>query len=216
MSPHHISQRLAFAQKYCRWSAEEWEQVIWTDESTFEVGKNSRQIHVWRTVNERYASSCIVPSFKSGRTSLMIWGAFSGGQKSRLVFMPKDRRSAKEVVYNGELLNFMKKIPQGLLMEDGAPVHRSKLCEQWRQAHRLEKLKWPANSPDLNLIENLWKILKDAVQHGSICPKNTSDLRVVIAREWKIISSQKLLLLCHSMPTRLQAVIEASGGHTRW
>jgi hypothetical protein len=39
------------------------------------------------------------------------------------------------------------------------------------------------NSPDLNPIENLWKILKDAVQHGSICPKNTSDLRVVIARE---------------------------------
>jgi hypothetical protein len=39
------------------------------------------------------------------------------------------------------------------------------------------------NSLDLNPIENLWKILKDAVQHGSICLKNTSDLRVVIARE---------------------------------
>ena len=133
LTPRHMSQRLAFAQKYCRWSAEEWEQVIWTDESTFEVGKNSRQIHVWRIVNERYASSCIVPTFKSGRTSLMIWGAFSGGQKSELVFMPKDRRSAKdfvEVVYNKELLHFMAKVPQGLLMEDGARVHRSKLCEQ--------------------------------------------------------------------------------------
>ena len=58
--------------------------------------------------------------------------------------------------------------------------------------------------------------LKDAVQHGSICPKNTSDLRVVIAREWKIINGQKLLLLCRSMPTRLQAMKEASGGQTRW
>jgi hypothetical protein len=71
-------------------------------------------------------------------------------------------------------------------------------------------------SLDLNPIKNLWKILKDAVQHDSIYPKNTSDLRVVIAREWKIISGQKLLFLCHSIPTRLQAVIEASGGHTRW
>ena len=84
LTPRHMSQRLAFAQKYCRWSAEEWEQVIWTDESTFEVGKNSRQIHVWRTVNERFASSCIVPTFKSGRTSLMIWGAFSGGRSQNL------------------------------------------------------------------------------------------------------------------------------------
>jgi hypothetical protein len=75
----HMSQRLAFAQKYCRWSVEEWERVVWTDESTFEVGKNSRQIHVWRTAYDRYASDCIVPTFKSGRNSLMIWGAFAGG-----------------------------------------------------------------------------------------------------------------------------------------
>jgi hypothetical protein len=74
----------------------------------------------------------------------------------------------------------------------------------------------PANSPDLNPIDNLWRNLKDAVQHGSICLENTKDLRVVIAREWNIINGQKLLLLCHSMPTRLQAVKETSEGHTRW
>jgi hypothetical protein len=127
-----MSQRLAFTHKYCRRSLEDWEQVVSTDESTFEVGKNSRQIHVLRIVYEHYASSCKVPTFKIVRTSLMIWGAFSGGQKSQLVFMPKDRRFAKdfvEVVYNGELLHFMEKVPQGLLMKDGAPVHRSKLCE---------------------------------------------------------------------------------------
>ena len=87
----------------------------------------------------------------------MIWGAFAEGQKSQLVFMPKDRRSAKdfvEVVNNVELLHFMSKMPQGLLMEDGAPVHRSKVCEEWRP-HLLEKLECPANSLDLNPIENL-------------------------------------------------------------
>ena len=57
---------------------------------------------------------CIDPTFKSGRTSLMIWDAFAGGKKSQLVFMPKDRRSAKdfvEVVYNVELLHFMSRVP---------------------------------------------------------------------------------------------------------
>lgn len=219
LTHRHMSQRLAFAQKYCGWTIKEWERVVWTDESTFEVGKNSRQVHVWRNPYERYSSSCMVPTFKSGRTSLMIWGAFAGGQKSQLVFMPKDRRSAKdfvEVVYNVELLHFMSTVPQGLLMEDGAPVHRSKVCEEWRQTHLLEKFDWRANSPDLNPIENLWKILKDAVQHGPICPKNLDDLKVVIEREWRLINGTKLLQLCHSMPSRLQAVIEAKGGHTRW
>lgn len=219
LTHRHMSKRLAFAQKYCGWTIKEWERVVWTDESTFEVGKISKQVHVWRYAHERYSSSCIVPTFKSGRTSLMIWGAFAGGQKSQLVFMPKDRRSAKdfvEVVYNVELLHFMSRVPQGLLMEDGAPVHRSKVCEEWRQTHLLKKLDWPANSPDLNPIENLWKILKDVVQHGPICPKNLDDLKVVIDREWRLINPTKLLQLCHSMPSRLQAMIEANGGHTRW
>jgi hypothetical protein len=49
--------------------------------------------------------------------------------------------------------------------------------------HRKKVIQNLPNSRDLNPIENLWKILKDAVQHGSICPKNTGDLRVVSARE---------------------------------
>ena len=219
LTPRHIYQRLVFAQKYRGWSAEDWERIIWTDESTFEIGKNSRQVRVWRTANERYSSNCIVPTFKSGRTSLMIWGAFAGGQKSKLVFMLKDRRSAKdfvEVVYEGELFHFMVKVPNAVLMEDGAPVHRSKICEEWRQLRLLEKLNWPANSPDLNPIENLWKILKDAVQRNKACPRNIDGLKVVLEREWKSISETKLLQLCHSMPSRLQAVIDANGGHTRW
>ena len=109
-----MSQRLAFTQKYCRRSAKDWEQVVWTNESTFAVGKYCRQIHVLRIVYKCYTPSCIIPTFKSGRT-LMIWGAFSKLQASQLVFMFKDRRSSKdfvEVVYNGELLHFMKNVPQ--------------------------------------------------------------------------------------------------------
>jgi len=139
--------------------------------------------------------------------------------KSQITFLPKDLHFAKdfiEVVYNGELLHFMGRVPQGLLMEDGALVHRSKLCEEWRQTHLLEKLDWPTNSPNFNPIENLWKILKDVVQHGLICPKNLDDLKIFIEREWRLISGTKLLQFYHSMPSRLHAVIEANGGHTRY
>lgn len=219
LKPLHISRRLHFARQYCGWSAEEWERVCWTDESSFEIGKDSRQIHVWRTAYERYSSSCVVPTFKSGRTSLMIWGGFGGDKKSELVFMPKDRRKAidfVELVYDGHLLQFMGQVSRAILMEDGAPVHRSKAPEEWRKSHLIEKLEWPANSPDLNSLENVWKLLKNAVQHGQSIPKSLDELKATIQREWTLVSSSQLLTLCHSMPARLQSVIEARGGHTHW
>ena len=73
--------------------------------------------------------SCVVPTFKSGRTSLMIWRGFGGDKKSELVFMLKDRCKAidfVELVYDGHLLQFMGQVSRAILMEDGTPVHRSK------------------------------------------------------------------------------------------
>jgi hypothetical protein len=70
--------------------------------------------------------SCVVPTFKSGRTSLMIWGGFARDKKSKLVFMPKDQCKASnfvELVYDGQLLYFMGKVSLIILMEDGTPLH---------------------------------------------------------------------------------------------
>jgi hypothetical protein len=84
----------------------------------------------------------------------------------------------------------------------------------------IDKLEWPANSPDLNPIENMWKILKDAVQnpirYGRDNPRSLEELQGVIESKWNIFSSKNLLYLCQSMPQWLQAVIDAKDGHTQW
>jgi hypothetical protein len=126
--------------------------------------------------------------------------------------MPKDQCKATgfvELVNDSQLLQFMDKVSCAILMEDGAPVHRHKVLEEWRKLHLLGKLEWPANSPNLNLLENVWKLIKDAIQHGQFCPKTLEELKVTLEREWKLVGSAKLCTLRYSMPTRLQLVIEA-------
>lgn len=159
----HRKKRLAFARRYRHWTAEDWSKIIWTDECSFELGKDSRRIRVWRKGHEKYADQCLAPTFKSGRTSVMVWGAFTGFDKSPLVFLPEGERTAipfVEHVYDSVLCGFYfmhDASHELLLMEDGAPVHRAKLSGLWRQAHGIQKLQWRANSPDLNPIGTFGK-----------------------------------------------------------
>ena len=75
-----------------------WKKVIWTDESCFEIGKILGRIRVWRCTSERFNNSCLAPIFKSRRTFVMVWGAFTGFDKCPLVIMPTNRRSAHDFV----------------------------------------------------------------------------------------------------------------------
>lgn len=221
LNKKHKADRLEFARKYKNWTEEDWKNVIWTDESSFEIGRNSRQIRVWRKAYERYSSKCLAPIFKSGRTSVMVWGAFSGFDKSPLVIIPRENRSARDfvdLIYEGTLSGFYflhDHREDIILMEDGAPVHRSKLPKLWREAHGIKKLKWPANSPDLNPIENLWKIVKDKVQSTSR-PHNKEELVESLHRVWEEIPSDILQTLIATMPARVKEVISAKGGSTRF
>ena len=91
--------RLAFARAYESWTFEDWYNIIWTNESSFENGKNSWQIRVWWKAYKKYNWDCIAPSFKSGRSSVMVWGAFTSFDKSPLVTIPSDKRSSSDCNY---------------------------------------------------------------------------------------------------------------------
>ena len=162
-----------------------------------------------------------MPTFKSRQTFIMVWGAFTGFDKSPLVIMAPRERTAKhfvQKVYEGTLSGFYfmhHKLEELTLMEYGAPVHQSKYSKSWRQAHSMKKLVWPASLPDLNPIESLWKIIKDLLRHHNM-PKNKQEMIQLIKQVWDEVSLHRLRRLIANMPNRMWAVISASGGSTRW
>lgn len=78
------------------------------------------------------------------------------------------------------------------------------------------RLNAPANSPDLNPIENVWA----KTTHGwkSVYPRNVENLDEQVQRNWEKLREDPDYFknLYESMPTRLNAVIDANGGHTKY
>jgi transposase len=221
LNEKHKADRLAFAQAHRHWTIEDWSRVIWTDESSFELGKLTRTVRVWRRAYEKYYPDCLAPTFKSGRVSVMVWGAFTATSKSNLIQMPVGRRKAvdfTEIIYDGELEDYYfshHDLEPPILMEDGAPTHTAAVSAVWRDLRGMKKLRWPAQSPDLNPIENLWYICKTRLQKKAR-PHNKEDLWLEVEKTWKELTQESLALLVQSMPERIEDIIKAKGGSIRW
>ncbi|GBO18736.1 hypothetical protein AVEN_171943-1 [Araneus ventricosus] len=101
--------------------------------------------------------------------------------------------------------------------DDNSTVHRAgRICD-WFDAHShtLLHLDWPARSPDLNPMENLWDMLEQRVKRRNQHPLNLVDLRNQIFSEWLKVDATCLQSLVDSLPNRIQAVIKSRGGVTR-
>ena len=73
---------------------------------------------------------------------------------------------------------------------------------------------WPSQSPDINIIENLWSILTSKVYKRS--PKSADELWKAIEEKYYSIDDYVIVALYDSIPKRLKAVLQSKGGNTKY
>ncbi len=101
-----------------------------------------------------------------------------------------------------------------IFQQDLAPAHTAKGSKSWFNDHGVTVLDWPANSPDLNPIENLWGIVKRKMRDTR--PNNADDLKAAIKATWASTPPQQCHKLITSMPRRIEAVIKAKRAPTKY
>ena len=99
-------------------------------------------------------------------------------------------------------------------MHDNAPCHKAKLISNWMREENIQCEEWLPQSPDLNPIENIWDYMETKLEK---MPSTTvSELWETLQEIWRSIPSEVILNLVRSMPRRVQAVLKAKGGHTKY
>ena len=101
-------------------------------------------------------------------------------------------------------------------MQDGATCHIAKSVMAFLKQKKVDVLPWPDNSPYLNLIENIWEIVKRDVGKKNLT--NEHDLMEYIIRIWhnnpELTETIKSSIA--SMERRIEAVIAIKGGFKKY
>ncbi|CAB5384966.1 unnamed protein product [Rhizophagus irregularis] len=196
--------------------------------SCVEIGKQSRQIRVWRHTGERFNIECLTSTFKSGQKSVMVWGCFARGIKGQLIFCDENKEGDEKInsntyirILNSHLYPFQHTVCKlagraAIFQQDNAPIHTAKITKNWLKKNKIAIIDWPENSPDLNPIENIWKQLKDNIQARKTFPRTVGELKVALSEEWENLDCSIFEEVVASMPQRINAVLEARGGPTHY
>ena len=98
---------------------------------------------------------------------------------------------------------------QSVFMQDNAPCHTVKSLKTFLSEEDVTVMEWPAQSPDMNPIENVWKLLNERAKEKN--PRNVEELWTNLKGEWEKISVDKCKTLIRLCSKRCQAIIESKG-----
>jgi hypothetical protein len=226
------------------WTLEDWKNVIWTDETSVQLGSVRGKRRVWRRSDEAFHPHVITRRWK-GFSEMMWWSSFTYDKKGPFHIWEDETKEEKKacekdlakrnaaryendkamweiengirrlqatstmpgrkptfkhdentgayilkegrgginwywyqkVILKPLLLPFAKEClqerPGTLVQEDGAPSHSSRYQQEVFDLWEITRLLWPANSPDLNMIEPCWFWMKRyTTKHGPITSRD--------------------------------------------
>jgi transposase len=151
-----------------------------------------------------------------------VWHVFANIRwdfKSRLHFCTGSGIGGRLI--QADYLTFLEELialiwqEEWILLEDNDNAHgtRGKGDNKLKQAKRRLGIKWEANcpeSPDLNPIETIWRLVKQRLKTRGLILDPT-DLRRAIEEEWDKITLKEINKAIASMPDRVTAVLERDG-----
>ncbi|GFX29508.1 transposable element Tcb2 transposase [Trichonephila clavipes] len=187
------------------------------DESRFSLSSDSHRILIWRERGSRNHPPNIIERDRYGGHGVLVWGSIMLGSRRDLHIF--DAGSVNGTRYCNEILLPYVRLFRGamglqfLFMDGNVPCHRTVAAEQLLESEDIERMDWPARSPNLNPIEHVWDFLGRRLASRTLPPVTIRELRLALQDEWAAMPHQLIDTLILSMGRRCETCLAVRGDH---
>lgn len=221
LSKKNIKARFDWAKQHKDWTVQDWNEVIFSDESKINRFNSDGRSWCWFKDTNQLEDRTVKTTYKHGGGGLMVWGCMTSqgvGYLCRIEGI-MDQHLYKTILEEDLMgtMDYYQMDPQDIIFQhDNDPKHKAKSVQNWLSEQEFAVLSWPAQSPDLNPIEHLWADVKRKLNKFNSPPKGINELWERITDVWNNISTQTCQNLIESMPRRIADVIKAKGKWTKY
>lgn len=222
LSKKHRDARYAWARHHRNWTVDDWKRIIFSDETKINLWNSDGIQFYWTRPGDPAQPFHLQPTVKHGGGSLMFWGCMTwqglgyGCQIYEGSMKKEDYIHILDTTLKESLQHYNFEQGDFIFQHDNDPKHTAKATKQYLEEQEMEVLPWPAQSADLNPIENIWYYLKTQLGRRATRPTSIHQLWDFIMEEWELIPVEFIQRLYESMPARVEAVFQARGGNTKY